>query len=287
MILPGLITLAIYAYGPMVMQIILAFTDYRSIDGIFGSKFVGFDNFRILFKEMPGIDRIMINTLVMSFWSFLCGFFPSLILAILLFDLRSDKFRKFSQTIVYIPHFFSWVVVYGIVYGLLSNTGIVNSMIMNTGGERIEFLMEPDMIRSILIISSTWKKVGWGTIVYLAAMQGIDINLYDAAKLDGCGPVRRIFAVTLPGIRHITYFLLIMALGGILGGGDTDQILLFINPSNAPKADTIGTWAYDMFYEEFQFSLPATFTFVQSTVGMILVLIANRIAIKTVGVGIW
>ena len=288
MILPGLITLAIYAYGPIIIQVVLAFTDYRFVDGVFGSRYVGFENFVTLFTEIPEVKRIIENTLIMSFWYFICGFFPSLILAIFLFDLRSNKFRKFSQTIVYIPHFFSWIIVYSIVYGLLSNTGIVNAIITHFGGERIEFLMEPDMIRPILIISSTWKRIGWGTIIYLAAMQSIDVNLYDAAKLDGCGPIRRIFAVTLPGIRHITYFLLIQALGGVLSGGDTEQILQFYNYSNISKADTIGTWVYRIGYNDIgMYSISAAMSFIQSTVGLIFVLISNHISIKKVGVGIW
>ena len=286
LILPGIITVVIYKYGPMFLQVIVAFTEYRFSDGIFGSKFVGFDNFRILF-QVPSIMQVIKNTIFMSIASFICGFFPPLILAIMLFDLQSGRFRKFAQTIVYIPHFFSWVIVFSIVYGLLSNSGLINSIIYKLGGDKINFLLEPKAIRTILLVTYTWKNVGWGTIIYLAAMQGIDTNLYDAARIDGCGPLRRIFAVTLPSIRHITVFLLVLAFGGLLSGGDTEQILLFYNPSTYSKADTIGTWIYRDSFLTFDYSVGASLSFIQSTVGMILVLIANKISKKTVEVGIW
>lgn len=286
-ILPGAITVVIYKYGPMILQAILAFTEYNFADGIFGSPFVGINNFKILFTEVPTIGQVIKNTVFMSIGTFACGFFPPLILAVMLFDLQSSRFRKFAQTIVYIPHFFSWVIVFSIVYGLLSNSGLINSLISRMGSNKIDFLLEPKAIRWILLITYTWKNIGWGTIIYLAAMQGIDVNLYDAAKIDGCGPFRRIFAVTLPSIRHITFFLLILAMGGLLSGGDTQQILLFYNPSTYAKADTIGTWIYRDGFLTFDYSLGASLSFLQSTIGMILVLIANKISTKKVGVGIW
>ncbi len=287
LILPGILSTLIYSYGPMILQAVLAFTDYKFADGIFGSEFVGFGNFVRLFTQLPEFGRLVDNTVVISLLSFVCGFFPSLILAIMLFDLSSDRLRKVSQTIVYIPYFFSWVIVYGLSYGLLSNTGILNSVIVALGGESVAFLMEPKYIRTILMVTSIWKGVGWGTIIYLAAMQGIDTNLYDVAKLDGCGPIRRTFVVTLPGIKNIMVFLLVLALGGLLSGGNTEQILLFYSPATYSKADTIGTWLYRIGLRQFEYSLGAAMSFLQSTIGMILVLVANRIAVKHAGVGIW
>lgn len=192
----------------MILQAVLAFTDYKFADGIFGSEFVGFGNFVRLFTQLPEFGRLVDNTVVISLLSFVCGFFPSLILAIMLFDLSSDRLRKVSQTIVYIPYFFSWVIIYGLSYGLLSNTGILNSVIVALGGESVAFLMEPKYIRTILMVTSIWKGVGWGTIIYLAAMQGIDTNLYDVAKLDGCGPIRRTFVVRCRASRTSWCFCL-------------------------------------------------------------------------------
>lgn len=288
LILPGIISLIIFAYGPMILQFTMAFTDYRLIDGIFGSKWVWFDNFKEIFTAMPEFKRLITNTLLLSLYYFIAGFLPPLILAVMFFDLSSTKLRKVSQTIVYIPYFFSWVIVYTIVYGLLSNTGLINSIVVKAGGERVNFLMNANYMRTILVVTNIWKSVGWGTIIYLAAMTSIDVTLYDVAKLDGCGPLRRTFVVTLPGIKNITFFLLVLALGGILSGGNTEQILLFYSPATWSTTDTIGTWMYrEGLRNADQFSLGAALSFMQSTVGMILVLIANKITTKYAKLSIW
>lgn len=288
LILPGVVSLIVFAYGPMLLQFIMSFTDYRLIDGIFGSDWVWFANFKSLFTELPEIGRLITNTLVISFYYFIAGFFPSLVLAVMLFDLSSSKLRKVSQTIVYIPYFFSWVIVYGICYGLLSNTGILNSIITGLGGKRVDFLLNANYIRTILVVTYIWKQVGWGTIIYLAAMLSIDVTLYDVAKLDGCGPIRRTFVITLPGIKNITVFLLVLALGGILNGGNTEQILLFYSPAIWSKADTIGTWMYrEGLRNPDQFSVAAALSFLQATIGMILVLISNKLSTKYAKISIW
>ena len=288
LILPGVVSLIVFAYGPMLLQFIMSFTDYRLIDGIFGSDWVWFANFKSLFTELPEIGRLITNTLVISFYYFIAGFFPSLVLAVMLFDLSSSKLRKVSQTIVYIPYFFSWVIVYGICYGLLSNTGILNSIITGLGGKRVDFLLNANYIRTILVVPYIWKQVGWGTIIYLAAMLSIDVTLYDVAKLDGCGPIRRTFVITLPGIKNITVFLLVLALGGILNGGNTEQILLFYSPATWSKADTIGTWMYrEGLRNPDQFSVAAALSFLQATIGMILVLISNKLSTKYAKISIW
>lgn len=288
LILPGIVSLIIFAYGPMIMQLVMAFTDYRLIDGIFGSKWVWLDNFKEIFTAMPEFNRLITNTLLLSLYYFIAGFFPPLILAIMFFDLSSSKLRKVSQTIVYIPYFFSWVIVYTIMYGLLSNTGLINSIIIKLGGERVNFLMNANYMRTILVVTYIWKSVGWGTIIYLAAMTSIDETLYEVAKLDGCGPLRRTFVVTLPGIKNIMFFLLVLAIGGILSGGNTEQILLFYSPATWSTTDTIGTWMYrEGLRNADQFSLGAALSFMQSTVGMILVLIANKITTKYANLSIW
>ena len=282
-----MVALTIYAYVPMFLQIVLAFTDYKFADGIFGSSFVGFDNFRYVFTALPNFWRILGNTLFFSLMDFIFSFFPPLILAVFLFDITHNLFRKVAQTILYIPYLFSWVIVYSIAYGLLSNTGMLNALISRLGGEPIDFLTNPNAIRPILYIFSTWKGVGWGTIIYLAAMQSIDTELYEAAKIDGCGPIRRTFAITLPGIRNVIFYLLIFAFGGIFAGGNTELILLFYNPAVKPKVETIGIWLYNTGLNEFEYSYGAALSFVQSTLGMILVLVANTYMSKKRKVSIW
>ncbi len=288
LLLPGVISLIIFVYGPMLLQVVMTFTKYRLIDGVFGSKFVGFANFNELFTELPEFNRLITNTVILSIYYMISGFFPPIILAVFFFDLSSNRLRKVSQTIVYIPYFFSWVIVYGICYGLLSNTGLVNSIIMKLGGDRTEIMMSADHIRSILVITNVWKNVGWGTIIYLASMMNVDTSLFDVAKLDGCGPIRRTFVVTIPGIKNILIFQMMMSLGGILSGGNTEQILLFYSTATWSKADTIGTWMYRQGLRNPEnYSLAASFSFIQAMVGMIIVVISNKLSTKYAKVGIW
>lgn len=152
----------------------------------------------------------------------------------------------------------------------------------------MDFLLNANYIRTILVVTYIWKQVGWGTIIYLAAMLSIDVTLYDVAKLDGCGPIRRTFVITLPGIKNITVFLLVLALGGILNGGNTEQILLFYSPATWSKADTIGTWMYrEGLRNPDQFSVAAALSFLQATIGMMLVLISNKLSTKYAKISIW
>ena len=287
LIAPGVVSLAIFAYVPMLFQIIMAFTNYTFADGIFGSSFAGIENFRYVFTSMHNFGRILGNTLFFSLFDFIFGFFPPLILAVMLFDLFSPIFRKVAQTVLYIPYFFSWVIVYSISYGILSNTGMLNSLITALGGTARDFLTNPRAIRTILYVTSTWKGVGWGTIIYLAAMQSIDVTLYEAAKIDGCGPWRRSFCITLPGIKGIIMYLMIFTFGGIFNGGNTEQILLFYNPAVASKTQTIGIWLYEVLGDLDSYSYGASLSFVQSTMGMILVITANMYMSKKQGVSIW
>jgi putative aldouronate transport system permease protein len=287
LIAPGVFALAIFAYVPMLFQVIMAFTNYTFRHGIFGSPFVGIANFDYVFNSMHNFGRIFANTMMFSLLDFIFGFFPPLILAVMLFDLFSPIFRKVAQTVLYIPYFFSWVIIYSIAYGLLSNTGILNSFITAFGGASKDFLTNPSAIRPILYITSTWKGIGWGTIIYLAAMQSIDASLYEAAKIDGCGPWRRIFSITLPGIKGIIMYLMIFTFGGIFNGGNTEQILLFYNPAVASKSQTVGIWLYEVLGDLDSFSYGAALSFVQSTLGMVLVIVANTFMSKKQGVSIW
>ncbi len=287
LILPGLISMIVYAYGPMVLQFVLAFVDYNFADGIFGSKFVGFENFRYIFMSMPDFWTIFGNTMLFSLLDFIFGFIPPIILAIILFHLTNERFRRFSQGVLYIPHFFSWVIVYSIAYGMLSNTGFVNSILTQCFGVSYDFLTSPKAVRVILYVFSVWKGIGWGSLMYLAAMQNIDTSLYEAAKIDGCGPWRRIFAITLPGIRGILLYQFIFVIGGIFVGGNTEEILLFYSPAVRNSIETVNTWLYNYGLMSFEYSPGAALSLVQSLLGMILVLFANKWMTKKFGVSIW
>ena len=286
-ILPGIISMAVYAYGPMFLQIWLSFIDYNFAGGLWHSEFVGFGMFRYIFTEMPDFLTILRNTLWFNVLDTVLGFFPPIILAVVLFHLNSDFFRKFSQTVLYLPHFFSWVIVYSIAYALLSETGAITSILKEVFGYEAEFLTIPNAIVPILYIFSTWKTIGWGSIIYLAAMQNIDTALYEAAEMDGCGPWRRIFVVTLPGIRGVLLYQMIFIIGGIFTGGNTEEILLFYSDATRSRIETINTWLYNYGLGYFEYSPAAAPSLVQSVLGMILVLFANRWMKNKYGVRIW
>ena len=287
-LLPGIVIVLVYNYFPLIMQAVMSLQDYKLSEGLFGSKWNAFDNYRNLFQSIPNLDRIIQNTLEISFWRFVFDFFPPLLLAIFLFELKSNLFRRVSQTIVYIPYFFSWVIIYGISYGLFSYEGLVSSLAVLFGGEKSNYLMRAECIRPILFVTSVWKNIGWGTIIYLAAMQGINPELFEAAKMDGCPPVKRIWYIIVPGIQNVTIFLFMMGIGNLLRNVNSEQILLFYSPATYSKADVIDTWLYRVGLKQpTLYGMSAALSFVQSTLGLIMILSVNQIIRKWKGVALW
>jgi len=189
--IPVVIYFVTFRYYPMFVQVLLAFKQYNLTGGIWGSEWVGWNNFSELLHHKD-FKRVFLNTVEISLLRIGFGFFPPILLAILLFDLASSRFRKVSQTVLYIPHFFSWVIVYAIAYAMLSNTGFVNQVWQGLTGNTIPFLTSESWFRTILIGTGIWKEIGWGTIIYLAGLTALDPSLYEAAKIDGAGPVKRI-----------------------------------------------------------------------------------------------
>lgn len=278
--------LLVFRFWPILLQIVLSLKEYSIKGGIWKSEFVGLENFKTLFLD-DDFHQIFFNTLRISILRLVCGFFPPIILAIMLFDMSSNKFRRISQSILYIPHFFSWVIVYGIVQILFQSTGYINYILEALGFESVDFLMKSQYFLPILIGSGIWKGMGWGTIIYLAALTGINTELFEAAKLDGAGPLQRIRYITLPGITGVIMFVLIMDLGKLLSAAGTEQILLFYNPTNYSISDVIGTWVYRQGLGKMQYSLGAAVSFFESTIGLILVLLSNWLGKKFAGVGVW
>ena len=278
--------LLVFRFWPILLQIVLSLKEYSIKGGIWKSEFVGLENFKTLFLD-DDFHQIFFNTLRISILRLVCGFFPPIILAIMLFDMSSNKFRRISQSILYIPHFFSWVIVYGIVQILFQSTGYINYILEALGFESVDFLMKSQYFLPILIGSGIWKGMGWGTIIYLAALTGINTELFEAAKLDGAGPLQRIRYITLPGISGVIMFVLIMDLGKLLSAAGTEQILLFYNPTNYSISDVIGTWVYRQGLGKMQYSLGAAVSFFESTIGLILVLLSNWLGKKFAGVGVW
>jgi putative aldouronate transport system permease protein len=278
--------LLIYHYYPIVLQTIVAFKDYKLSRGVFGSDWAGLENFRKL-ASIRDIGRVLVNTVTISVLRLVCGFFPPIILAISLYDLRSRRLRRVSQTILYIPHFFSWVIIYAIAYALFTKTGIVNSVITGLGGEAKDFLVSESAFRPLLIGTGIWKEVGWGTIIYLAALSNLDPELYDAATVDGAGPVQRIRHITLPGLRPVIAFLLTLAVGRLFQSSGVEQILLFYSPPTYSVGDVVGTWVYRQGLTKLQYSLGTALAFAESVLGLIMILTVNYLSKKRLKVGIW
>jgi putative aldouronate transport system permease protein len=281
-----LVYLVIYRYYPILLQFVLSFKNYKILKGVWGSDWVGLANFREILAT-SSINRIFINTFRISVLRLFIGFFPPIFLSIMLFDMTSNRYRRISQSILYIPHFFSWVVVYGIVLVLFQTDGYINNIRVSLGVESVEYMMRKQYFLPILIGTGLWKELGWSTIIYLAALTGINPELFESAKIDGAGPLQRIWYITLPGITPVVVFVLTMSLGGLLGAANTEQILLFYNPANYSISDVIGTWVYRQGLGSMKYGLSSAVAIVESTFGLILIIISNRIATRVAGIGIW
>lgn len=275
----------IFNYIPIIMGVIISFKKMRIGSNISRAPWVGLDNYIYVLKD-PEIWNVVKNTLQISVLRLFWGFWPPIVLAICIFDLMSVRFKKISQTIVYIPYFFSWVIVYGIVFAFFSGNGLINSFLGILGFEHVDFLMSTNAFRPMLIGSQIWKGVGWGTILYFAALTNVNPELYEAAKIDGAGPLTRIRVITLPTIMPIITFSLIMALGSILNN-DFEQILMFYNPAVYEVADIIDTWVYRVGLGKMQYGIGSAVGLMKAFISLILIVSANSISKKTSGRGMW
>ena len=222
LLLPGIVALFIFNYIPMY-GVVIAFKEYNIFAGISKSPWVGFLQFERLFRN-PDFLQVIVNTLLISTYKLIWGFPAPIILALLLNELRNKHFKKTAQTILYLPHFISWVIFAGLIVTFLNpTTGVVNDIIVRLGGRKVDFLASKSMFRSILVITDIYKGVGWGTIVYLSAISGVDPTLYEAATVDGASRFRQVWHITLPAIRSVVVVLLILNLSNILNAG-FDQV---------------------------------------------------------------
>lgn len=278
LLIPSLVWLAIYRYGPMY-GLLVAFKDYNLQLGILGSPWADpwYEHFAAFFGS-PYFGQLLGNTVLISLYKLVWGTFPPILVALLFNECRVRWLRRSVQTISYLPHFLSWVIIYGVAVALLSqSSGLVNTFLKNTFGFSVPFLTSTDWFRSILVVSDVWKDVGWGAIIYLAAMVGINPELYDAAKVDGAGRLRAIWHVTLPGIRNVIILLLVLRIGGIMDAG-FDHVFVFYNVQVYPVGDIIDTWVYRAGLEDLNYSLAAAVGLFKSLIGLALILAANRIA---------
>lgn len=281
MLLPVMAWYVIFAYGPMY-GIQLAFKDYNFAEGIWGSPWVGMKHFVYLFTSSPDFLNILKNTIVISFYHIIFGFPAPIILALLFNEIRVSIFKKVAQTISYLPHFLSWIVIGGILVTILSpTTGVVNHVLNLIGIDPIYFLGSETYFRFTLVLSGIWKEVGWGTIIYLAALAGIDQQMYEAAVIDGANRWKQTIHITIPTIMPVISILLILRVGGVLDAG-FDQILTLYSPAVYSVADVIDTYVYRIGLQNFQFSLTTAVGLFKNVVGLMLVLFANYI-IKKMG----
>ncbi len=266
----------IFKYLPMA-GLSMAFMDYNPIRGFDGSEFVGLDVFKETFKNAD-FFRALKNTLTLNLLDLLVGFWVSIILAILLNEIRCKWYKKVTQTVLYLPHFLSWVIVAGLAYQLFSpQSGMVNVLITRLGGDTVPFLTEKWHWLASYILIGIWQGMGWGTIIYLAAITGIDAELYEAATVDGAGRWRKIWNITLPCIKGTIVVMLIMSLGRIMGGS-FDRVYTLSNPMVTDISYTIPVYVYEIGLGSSNFSTATAVGLFQSVIGVILVLVADRIS---------
>jgi putative aldouronate transport system permease protein len=281
---PVILFFLLFAYKPMYGAII-AFKDYSPGQGFARSPWVGFQHFLRFFRS-PYFFRLLRNTFLISLYGLIFGFPAPIILALLLNEVRHPFYKRTIQTITYLPHFISIIVVAGMLTDFSLSTGLFNDIIAFFGGERFPLLQRPNLYRPIYIASDVWQGVGWGTIIYLSALSAIDPQLYEAAMIDGAGRFRQMLHVTLPSITPTIVILLILRIGHLLGVGYEKTILLY-NPATYETADIISTYVYRVGVMEQNWSYSTAIGLFNSAINFALLLIANKISRKISETSLW
>jgi putative aldouronate transport system permease protein len=276
--LPGVLYFLLFKYVPM-WGIVISFQDYSPYAGVLKSPWVGLEHFQRFFSN-PDFIMLFRNTMAINVLN-LIFFFPlPIVISLLLNELRGEIFKRTVQSIVYLPHFLSWVIIVGISFLLLSQTeGILNKLLVAFGYGKIDFLTNPDYFWFLLTAQTIWKDAGWGTIIFLAAIAGVDTQLYEAAKMDGANRFRQIWHVTLPAIRNVIIILLILRIGHIMDVG-FEQVYLMMNGAVSEVADVFDTYVFRVGVKQGQFSFSTAVGLFKSVVGLILVIGANKLAKK-------
>ena len=282
---PALIYYIVFAYGPM-WGLSLAFFDYNPFGGLAMSPFVGFDNFNVFLKS-PNFLKYTWNTLVLGLQSLIISFPATILFALMLNEVRNLKFKKAVQTISYMPHFMSTVVIVSLMNSLLDpGSGAINLIIRAFGGEAIYFVMKPEWFRPLYLISGMWQGLGWGTIIYLAAISNVDPGLYEAAKLDGAGRWRQMWNITLPSIAPTVTTMLIMQCGKVLGSS-TEKVLLMQQPATYETSMELNTYVFRVGIISADYSLSIAIGLMVNIVNLVLLLGANFISKKLTDSGIF
>jgi len=275
MIVPGYAWLVLFSIVPM-FGILMAFEDYNPMYGYFRSPWVGLSNFRYMFS-MADSWSIIYNTVFIATMKVVLNLIFPLIFALLLNELRLARYKRLVQTVTYMPYFLSWVVVGGILTTMLSpGTGVVNRVIQALGGEPIYFMASVPYFRGVLVVSDIWKEIGWSSIIYLAALSGVDGQLYEAATVDGANKFRQLLAITLPSIAPTIITLFILRVGNILNAG-MDQIYAMYSPPVYSVSDILDTLSLRIGIKNMQYSMSTATSIFKSIIGLAMILISNRL----------
>ena len=282
--LPGILYYLIFKYGSMA-GVIIAFEDYTPARGMLGSQWVGFEHFKEFFSDIY-FFRVLKNTITLSLYDLLVGFPAPIILALLLNEIKNERFKKLVQTVTYLPHFISMVVICGLVITFCYKDGLINDILAMFGLERKSLLMEPQYYKTIHVFSGVWQQVGWGSIVYLAALTNVDMELYEAATLDGAGRWKQTLHVTLPGILPTIVTLLLLRIGSLMSVG-YEKVILLYNPGIYETADIISSYVYRNGLTRANYSYSAAIDLLNSIINLVLLIGANFVSKRVNDVGLW
>ncbi|MBS6643758.1 MAG: sugar ABC transporter permease [Clostridiaceae bacterium] len=283
-VIPVLLFYILFHYKPMYGAII-AFKDYTPALGVEKSPWVGLENFTRFFNSVYFV-RLIKNTILLSFYNLLFGFPAPIILALLLNEVRGKRFKSLTQTITYLPHFISMIVVTGMLTNFCMTSGLFNDIIVMLGGERSPLLQNPKLYRTIYVASSIWQEVGWGSIIYLSALAGVDSQLYEAAQIDGAGKWKQMINVTLPAITPTIIIMLILKIGSLMNMGYEKTILLY-NPSTYETADIISSYIYRIGLLEQDWSYSTAIGLFNSVINFALLILANKISKRYSETSLW
>jgi putative aldouronate transport system permease protein len=281
MLIPVFIYFITFKYVPLLGSII-AFKDYNIFDGFIKSEWVGFQWFELMYTN-PQYARLIKNTLLISLYQILFSFPAPIILACLLNEVRHMVFKRSVQTVLYLPHFLSWTLVYGLAYMMLSEqSGLINEMFKGLGLPTFDFLQSPSAFRSVVVSAGMWKEMGWSTIIFLAALSGISPSLYEAAKIDGAGRWKQFQYVTFPGLLPAITILLLLKIGNVMDVG-FEQVYIFLSPITYEVGEILDTYAYRLGIMNGQFSMTTAIGLFKSVIGFVLLVSANQISRSTTG----
>lgn len=284
MMVPALVYFLLYCYFPM-FGLVIAFQDYRVGDSFLGGEFVGFKHFTDFFQSYY-FGRLLVNTFLLSMGVLIFGYPVPLIFALLLNEVRHLKFKKLAQTITYLPHFISLVVICGLILDFTKMDGLINTLIKACGGEPIPFMSKPEWFKPVYIISDIWSSFGWNSIIFIAALLGIDQEQYEAASLDGAGRLKKILYISIPGITPVIMTTLLMRLGRVMSLG-FEKVFNLYNASTYETADIISTFVYRQGILNANYSSAAAIGLFNAVINLALVMAANRISKKLTESSLW